>query len=190
MKKILFTVTMCVMSILLYAQRAGDRAPEVDKSPMDMSYYPDNYPVLKIQQKATEPLVTRVIYSRPHLNGRSVFGELLQFDKVWRLGANEATEIEFYKDVVIGGKKVPKGRYTLYAIPNEKQWTIIVNKETETWGAFSYDEKKDVVRVNVPVQMDNEKAEAFSMTFEKTKTGCNMLLLWDKLKLSMPIAFK
>ena len=62
--------------------------------------------------------------------------------KVWRLGANEATEIEFYKDVKIGGKKVPKGRYTLYAIVSENVWTMILNKDTDTWGAFKYDSKK------------------------------------------------
>ena len=69
---------------------------------MDMSYYPNGYPVLKIQDKATEPLVARVIYSRPQKNGRTIFGELLEYGKVWRLGANEATEIEFFQVVKIG----------------------------------------------------------------------------------------
>ncbi len=64
---------------------------------MDMSYYPVNYPILKIQDKVTEPLVMRVIYSRPQLNGRKIFGELQAYGQVWRLGANEATEIEFLK---------------------------------------------------------------------------------------------
>src|SRR6187431_2397401 len=112
------------------------KLPEVDKSPMDMSYYPANYPVLKIQNKATEPLVARVLYSRPQKQGRKVFGELVEYGKVWRLGANEATEIEFYKDVKIDGKNITKGRYTLYALVNETTWTMILNKDTDTWGAF------------------------------------------------------
>ena len=79
---------------------------------MDMSYYPNRYPVLKIQDKVTEPLVARVIYSRPQKNGRVIFGELIDYGKVWRLGANEATEIEFFTDVKINEIKIKKGRYT------------------------------------------------------------------------------
>ena len=106
--------------------------PPVDKSPMDMSYYPNGYPVLKIQDKITGPLVARVIYSRPQKNGRVIFGELMEYGKVWRLGANEATEIEFYREVKINNKKVKKGRYTMYAIPYADIWTFIINKENDT----------------------------------------------------------
>ena len=95
------------------------KLPEMDKSPMDMSYYPNRYPVLKIQDKITEPLVARVIYSRPQRNDREIFGHLLEYGKVWRMGANEASEIEFYTDVKIGETKVKKGRYTMYCIPYE-----------------------------------------------------------------------
>ena len=110
-----------------------------------MSYYPVNYPILKIQDKATDPLLARVIYSRPQRNGRNVFGELLEYNKVWRLGANEATEIEFYKDVAIKVKWCPKRRYTLYVIPGADKWTFMVNKEIDTWGAFKYDADKDIL---------------------------------------------
>ncbi len=93
------------------------KLPAIDKSPMDMAYYPVNYPVLKIQDKAAEPLAARVIYSRPQKEGRAIFGGLIEYGKVWRLGANEATEIELYRDVKIKDKKLAKGRYTLYAHP-------------------------------------------------------------------------
>jgi hypothetical protein len=116
--------------------------PPVDKSPMDMSYYPANYPVLKIQDKATEALAARVVYSRPQKAGRTIYGGLVKYGEIWRLGANEATEIEFFKPVKIDGKKVAKGRYTLYAIAYESSWTFILNKDTDTWGAFKYDQKK------------------------------------------------
>ena len=99
----------------------NSRIPPMDKSPMDMSYYPANYPILKIQDKVTEPVAARVIYSRPQKNGRTVFGELIEFGSIWRLGANEATEMELFKDARIGANKVKKGRYTLYAIPNAGQ---------------------------------------------------------------------
>ena len=169
-----------------FSQSAG-KAPEVDKSPMDVSYYPANYPILKIQNKATEPLVARVLYSRPQKQGRKIFGELVEYGKVWRFGANEATEIEFYKDVKIGGKKITKGRYTLYAIVNETTWTMIVNKDTDTWGAFKYDSKKDVVRTDVPAQKTDDSVESMSMWFEKTTSGISLVAAWEQVKVSLPI---
>lgn len=155
-----------------------------------MSYYPNNYPVLKIQDKATEPVLARVIYSRPQRNGRIIFGDLVEYGKVWRLGANEATEIEFYKDVKIDGKKITKGRYTLYAIPNPDSWTIILNKDVDTWGAFKYDAQKDILRTTVPVQKLNEPVEALAMTFDKTETGCDLVIAWENIELNLPISLK
>ncbi len=181
-------LTLLIASVLI--SRSQSNLPAVDKSPMDMCYYPGNYPVLKIQDKATEPLVARVIYSRPQKNGRLIFGDLVEYGKVWRLGANEATEIEFFRSVKIGDKKVEKGRYTLYAIPMEDSWTIIVNKDNDTWGAFKYDELKDVVRTTVPIQKLNEGVEALAMTFEKSDAGCNLIIAWDNVKASLPISLK
>jgi len=188
MKQFTIIVLLIVSVVLCNAQ--DNELPPLDKSPMDMCYYPNNYPVLKIQDKATEPVLARVIYSRPQKNGRLIFGDLVEYGKVWRLGANEATEIEFYKNVEIDGKKIPKGRYTLYAIPNPDNWTIILNKEIDTWGAFKYDAQKDVLRTTVPVQKLNESVEALVMTFEKTDTGCNLIIAWDNIKTSLPISSK
>ena len=185
MKKLIFCFAAICFSVLLHAQTL----PPVDKSPMDMSYYPHNYPVLKIQDKLTEPLVARVIYSRPQRSGRTIFGGLVKYGEVWRFGANEATEIEFYKNVKIGGKKLKAGRYTLYAIVNENTWTIIVNKETDTWGSFKYDAKKDIVRTQVPVQKTDASMEYLSMVFEKTTTGMNLIVAWDVVKVAIPFNF-
>jgi hypothetical protein len=169
------------------AVAAQPTLPAVDKSPMDMAYYPAGYPLLKISDKPTEPLLARVIYSRPQKNGRAVFGELLEYAKVWRLGANEATELEFYQNVKIGNAKVKKGRYTLYCIPNVDKWTVIVNKETDTWGAFKYDEKKDITRIDLPVEKLAVPVEAFSMVFEKSAKNINLIIAWDDVKVSLPI---
>lgn len=186
MKKVLASVLM--VTVFFIASRGQSRFPLLDKSAMDMSYYPVNYTILRIQDKATEPLIARLVYSRPLRNGRNVFGELLEYNKVWRLGANEATEIEFYKDVLINGKMVPRGRYTLYAIPTEERWTIMVNRETDIWGAFKYDSGKDVVRIDLPVQKLTEPLEAFTMFFEKTPTGFAMVAAWDNSLVSLPMA--
>ena len=185
MKKLLLITVLAFFSGLSFAQLAG--LPAIDKSPMDISYYPNNYPVLKIQDKITDPLIARVLYSRPQRSGRAIFGGLVEYGKVWRLGANEATEIEFFKHVRIGDKRIGRGRYTLYAIANENTWTIIVNKDTDTWGAFKYNPKKDVVRVDVPVQKLNETIESLGMTFEKTSTGMNLVIGWENIKVALPI---
>ena len=166
------------------------KVPALDKSPMDMSYFPADYPILKTQNKATVAPVARVVYSRPQKDNRAIFGQLVEYNKVWRLGANEATEIEFFKDVTIAGKKITKGRYTLYAIPTETKWTLILNKDTDTWGAFVYDEKKDVLRTTVPVQILPEPVEAFSMNFNKTDKGMDLFIAWDTVSVSLPITAK
>jgi hypothetical protein len=187
MKKLNSLIITLILFSASHAQSGG--LPLLDKSQMDMSYYPANYPVLKIQDKITEPLVCRVIYSRPQKSGRVIFGGLVKYGEVWRLGANEATEIEFFKHVKIGGKKIRQGRYTLYALVNESSWTIIVNKETDTWGSFKYDLKKDVIRLEAPVQKTDAVIESLAMMFEKTNSGCSLIIAWENVKVSLPVSF-
>lgn len=168
---------------------AQTRFPQTDKSPVDLSYYPANYPVLKIQNKASEPVVARVIYSRPSKNGRSIFGELVEYGKIWRLGANEATEIEFFRDVKISGTKVKKGRYTLYALPYPDKWTIILNRETDVWGAFLYDPKKDVLRADQYTEKNTENIDAFSLVFEPAAKGAQLVFAWDDVITRLPFTW-
>ncbi|RYY97803.1 MAG: DUF2911 domain-containing protein [Chitinophagaceae bacterium] len=189
MNRLLTLLAFCCLAFTAGAQTSAQKLtlPPMDKSPMDMAYYPANYPVLKIQDKATEPLLARAIYSRPQKAGRVVFGELVPLNEVWRLGANEASEIEFFREVRIGGRKLAKGKYTIYAIVSESQWTVIFNKETDTWGAFKYDEKKDAARITVPVEALAEPVEPFTLLFEKTAAGPALVIAWDKARVSVPI---
>lgn len=166
---------------------AQSTVPAIDKSPLDICYYPSNYPLLKIQDKVTEPLVARLIYSRPQKNNRVIFGDLIEYGKVWRMGANEATEIEFFQNVKMNNTPVKKGKYTLYCIPNAEKWTIILNKELDIWGSFKYDQKKDVLRMDVPVQIQSDTTEFYSMYFEKVKNGIQLNAVWDNTKISIPI---
>jgi hypothetical protein len=161
----------------------------LDSSPLDISYYPVDYPVLKIEDKINEPLIARVVYSRPQKKGRKLFGDLVSYGTVWRLGANEATEIEFFQDVKIDTKAVKKGRYTLYALVNEDKWTLILNKETDTWGAFRYDPSKDVLRTTVPVEKKSEITEAFSIAFRKAVKGADLIISWDDVQVALPIGW-
>lgn len=185
MKKIFILMSFLTLSMITHAQL---KYPDIDKSPLDESYYPNNYPLLKIQGKASEPLIARVIYSRPQKNNRVIFGDLIEYNKVWRLGANEATEIEFFQTVKIGGSTVKKGRYTLFCIPEPDKWAIIVNKDTDTWGSFVYDSKKDVARMELPVQQLENSIEAFSMVFDKAKGGCVLNIAWDNVQVALPIS--
>jgi hypothetical protein len=106
------------------------------------------------------------------------------------MGANEATEIELYKDVKIGFTKVKRGRYSVYAIPHPDKWTIILNKETDIWGAFQYDQKKDILRTDIPIVKQQGSVETFSMEFEKINGGANLVVLWDDVKASIPFTFE
>ena len=170
---------------IIYAQTSP---ADLDKSPMDMSYFPTNYPIQKIQGKGGATPIARIVYSRPQKKGRIVFGgELVKYDEVWRLGANEATEIEFYQNVKIGGKKVYKGRYTVYCIPKPTVWTLILNKEVDAWGAFNYNTKKDILRIDLPVQIQASNVEALTMYFEAVTGGANLIMLWDNVKVFLPI---
>lgn len=181
-------LTTCILCLLFCFSVSGQQKPtDLDKSPMDMSYWPINYPILKINGKAKDMPIARVIYSRPLKNGRSIFGGILKYNELWRLGANEATEIEFFANVTIAGKRIQKGRYTLYCIPNENKWTLILNKDNFSWGSYSYDSKKDVVRTEIEVDKKSEIVEAFTLYFDEIKNGANLIIAWDDLKVSLPI---
>jgi Protein of unknown function (DUF2911) len=181
-----FFMYVMVASTSVFAQDALV-IPPVDKSPMDMSTYPTNYPLLKIQDKVKEPLLARITYSRPQKNNRVIFGELVEYNTVWRFGANENTEIEFFKDVKINRVLVKKGKYAVFAIPSTDKWTIILNKDLNTWGSFKYDKTKDLMRVDVATQKTTELAEVFYIYFDKTTTGFSLNAGWDDVKVSLPI---
>jgi hypothetical protein len=89
----------------------------------------------------------------------------------------------------IGGNKLKKGRYTMYAIPMQDKWTMIFNKETDIWGAFQYDIKKDVLRIDVRTEKVTEPAEAFTMFFEKNNGGANLIIAWDDITAKLPFTF-
>jgi hypothetical protein len=160
-----------------------------DISPMDISYFPADYPVLKMTRGISNPPVMRVIYSRPHRQGRDIFGALLKYGEPWRLGANEATEIEFFRPVTIQGKRVAAGRYSMYAVPQEKEWTIVLNDNIYTWG-LKQDTTKDVHRFRIPVTRTQQSIEDFTMVFQRTGTGADLVIAWDDVVAKLPITIQ
>lgn len=161
---------------------------DVDISPMDMTYYPPNYPQLKMTNSGISDPVMRVVYSRPHLQGRTLFHDILKYDEPWRLGANEATELQVFQTVTVKGNKLNKGRYTLHCIPHENEWTIAINSVTDIWG-LRYDPAKDIFTVRVPATHGNPGLEYFTMVFEKTETGANLLMAWGDVLVKLPFTF-
>ena len=187
MKNYIYLLIFFLVSFSFVSAQNNTKIPILDKSPMDISYYPANFPILKIQDKIIEPLTARIIYSRPQKADRIVFGNMVPYNSIWRFGANESTEIEFYKDVKIDGKKINKGRYTLYAIPDPEKWTFILNTDNDSWGSFKYDSSKDVLRIESIVQKNTEIVENLSIHFEKTSTGLMLIFNWDDIRTSLPI---
>jgi len=167
----------------------------IDKSPMDMSYYPEDYPKQKMVTPDMANPVARVIYSRPQKNGRIIFADssvtenvIQHYGQDWRLGANEATEIEFFKEVSISGKKIAPGRYIIYCIPYADKWKIILNQNLYSWG-LHIDKAKDIVEMEIPVIKNNVQIEYFTMLFQKSTYGCDLVMSWGDVKAVLSINF-
>ena len=124
-------------------------------------------------------------YSQPSVKGREIFGELVPYGEVWRTGANEATTFEVSSDVEIEGKALPAGKYALFTIPTEDEWTVIFNKAPEQWGAFNYDEAQDALRVEVTPEDTSEPAEM--LTFEIGDNG-EVTMMWADTSVSFEVA--
>jgi len=133
-------------------------------------------------------LNVKVEYCQPKKKGRDIFGKLVPFDAVWRTGANWATRITLEQDTKIGEKEVKKGVYSLFTIPTAGKWTIIINGAKKEWGAFSYAKEQDVIRTEVESKTTDKSVESFTIKIEKSDKGANMLLVWDKTEVSVPIS--
>lgn len=165
--------------VLLLLARAGE-AQEVLKlrpSPVAIASlrYRDNY--------------IKITYSQPQKNNREIFGELVPFGKVWRTGANEATEITTTKDILINNHTLLAGTYSLFTIPEKDKWTIIINSDVGLWGAYNYNPQKDILRFDVPVQSTDSIYHPFTIIFNHRNEVADLLLLWDKTQVSIPIQF-
>lgn len=174
MKKSIF-MPMLVLALGLSNLTLAQNFSGLDKSPLDIASYPNGHmDVVK---------TVRVIYSRPQLKGRSL-ADLAPAGKVWRTGANEATEITFYKDAKVGDKDIAAGTYSLFTIPGEDQWTVILNGNLHQWGAFSYASEADVARIPANSTTGEEELEAFSMTFDDKG---DLIMGWGTTRVTLPI---
>jgi len=132
----------------------------------------------------------KITYSRPHKRGRKIFGGLVPYGKVWRTGANEATEITTTSDLLIDADTLHAGTYSIFTIPFEDHWTVIFNNELGQWGAYNYLEKSDEFRIEVPTEkITNTIWEPFTIKFEQQNEKAFLIMMWDRTKLEIPLEF-
>ena len=161
MKKTILLVAVFVITIGFSNQAIAQNFKGLDKSPMDIASFPSNY---RVSEK-----VIKIIYSRPQLKGRSL-EKLAPLGKKWRTGANEATEVTFYKDVVFGGAAVKAGTYTMYAIPGKTTWTVALSSQLNVWGVYFHKDENDVAKVTIPVKQTEENLDVFSIAIDEDMT--------------------
>jgi hypothetical protein len=157
---------------LLLAVNAPAQTPKVD--------FPAASPACTIKQRVGLTDI-EVVYSRPGVKERTIFGGIVPFGQVWRTGANAATKITFSTAVKLNGTDIPAGTYALFTIPGEDEWTIIINKGAAQWGAFQYDEKADVARFKVTPISLAFPLETFTIEFNRIRDESALInLVWDK----------
>ncbi len=179
MKKIITLLTLALIftfSNEITAQELKFRG--LDKSPHDIALY---------RTDRNAPVLIKTVYGRPFLKGRKVGTELATYGQIWRTGADEATEVTFYKDATVGGKQVKAGTYVLHTIPGEKEWTVILNSNLNVWGAYQHDASKDVAKFTVPSSKGAESLENFSIAYQTVDGAVHMVLGWDTTRVAIPV---
>lgn len=175
MKKTFSIVAALILAVVFTNDMNAQKFGGLDKSPMDQAAFPSSY---RVSDK-----VMKITYSRPQLKGRSL-SKLAPAGKVWRLGANEAAEVTFYKDVKFGGKDVKAGTYTMYAIPGDGEWTVIISKQLNVWGSYFYKESEDVARAKGKVSKSEKPIEAFSISIDDDMV---VHMGWGNTIVSVPV---
>lgn len=166
-----------LVATILFATLTADAQPLRTPAPSPTQTLQQDFGISSVQ----------LIYSRPAMKGRKIFGDLVPYGNVWRTGANQATRIKFADDVSIGGKPLKAGEYAIFTIPNENEWEIIINKGNENWGTV-YKQEDDLLRVKVKPTQLNSAVENFTMQFENiTPTSTDLAIMWDKTAVRIPV---
>ena len=169
-----------VASLLATGLSAQTPAPKVD--------FPAPSPTATLKQRVGLTEI-EIVYSRPGVKGRVIFGGLEPWGETWRAGANSATKITFSTPVKVGGTELPAGSYGLFALLGQGEWTVILNKISDQWGAYKYDPKDDVVRVKVAPVALAEPVETFTIDINDIRDeSATLNLIWEKTRVSVPLA--
>jgi len=181
-KSTMIKIAIAIYALLLFSiEHNAQSFKNLDEHPHDIEYYREN--------RVMSPIV-KVVYGRPTLKKEKAFGDQVPFNKLWRTGANEATEVKFFQDIMFGNQLVKAGTYVLITIPGEKEWEVILNKKLDVWGAFQYDPKANIAKVIVPVTKA-ERLEVFSIAFKRIiHNEIQMVLGWDSTRVKIPLKIK
>jgi len=173
----IYTLTICVTLLFLTPLLKAQETLKPRPSPTAIvtMKYEDTY--------------VKITYCQPHKKGREIFGKLVPYGKVWRTGANEATEITITKDILIGDKPLKAGTYALFTIPEKDHWTIILNSGLGQWGHYNYSDDLDVMRIRAEISKTDVIWEPFTIAFEQKNTTTNLVMMWDETKVTVPINF-
>jgi DUF2911 family protein len=173
-KRIAFSTVLILFATAAFAQMGGGKPSPAASATCDLG--------------GGKTIETK--YSSPRMRGRKIYGELVPFGEVWRTGANEATTFVTSADVVVGGKAVPAGSYTLFTVPRAGKWTLIVNKKTGEWGIPYKYESDELARVDMSVSKLPSPLENFTISYEKSGSGCTMDIDWETTRASVNISAK
>lgn len=178
----------------VYYKNALRIIPAIDKglyeADWNTAHIPAGEPRLSPLQLARTPLgdaYVKVHYSSPRRRGRKIFGDLVPFGELWRTAANEATEITFTGDTQIGDQELSAGTYSLFSIPEETQWTLIINRGLGQNGTSQYSEEEDALRITVPIIQLDSVREAFTILFEEGEDGVDMVIEWDQTRVALAL---
>lgn len=181
--------TKSIIAIVLFMSFAYSMQSQIDPVKNDLTRL--NRPTTSQRAEVSQKIGISFIninYGRPNVKGRKIFGGLLQYGKIWRLGADYQTVIDLQNEYVIQNDTIPIGKYALYAIPNEHNWTIFLNKNTDGWGQYTYQKKNNVFEFNVPVTTSPEFTETFTIGFINTSMNTGELYIqWENTRVKLPI---
>lgn len=168
-KPAIVILSILLLSLTAFAQQDKSKRPS---------------PPASTQCKFSNGQTISVDYSSPRVNGRKIFGGLVPFGEIWRTGANEATTFVTTANLSVGGTDVPAGSYTIFTIPDQNKWTLIINKHTGEWGIPYHYESEELARVPMQVSTAPAPVEAFAISFDQSGSGCTLQVSWQETQAS------
>ena len=144
-------------------------------------------PPAKAECKLSGGKTITIDYSSPRAKGRKIFGELVPYGQVWRAGANEATSFVTSGDITVGGTAVPAGKYTIFAVPDQNKWKLVISKKTGEWGTAYPGPDNDLARIDMKASKTSAPVENFTIAFDEAGGGCTLRMEWENTRASVDI---
>jgi len=166
----LLTLFVLALSVVVFAQQDKSKRPS---------------PPAQAQCKFSDGKTITLDYSSPRAKGRKIFGELVPYGEVWRTGANEATTFVTTANLNAGGKDIPAGNYTIFTIPEQDKWTLIINKHTGEWGIPYKYESEELARIPMSASKTSAAVENFTISFDQSGGACTLQLSWENTQASL-----